>query len=896
MCNSVQDKADRRFALGKLFLAVSGVLLGTATFGAHAQDAPAEDSSDLQKLEEVVVTGTLIRGIEPTGSQVIGITAEDVKISGAVDSNALLATVPQVTNLFNERTTINPAGTASIQIVRPNLRSLPSGNTATGASTLVLLDGHRLPPVGVGQSAPDSDMIPPGMVERVELVTDGGSAIYGSDAIGGVINFVTRRQVDGVELSGAYGVADDYDQYDTNLTAGKEWDTGSVYGSYSYADRGQLLVEDRGWAKSFNYTDQVDSETRCTPANVSADGVNYAMPNLQPGTTNYCDPTQESSLSPKQTRQNFFAGYSQDIGDTLVFDIKGFYSERKVTVRRPPSLGLVTINSANPYYMDVNGQDSIQSVSFDFSPYNGDSAGDAETEFKAWNIAPELKFEFADDWVLRTLMVYGHSETTFNQPEVNSTLLSEYGNGTTFEDAINPYSIGNTQNKQLLADILNWQQVGESEADLFDARAIVDGPVYQLPTGEVRIAIGAEYVDEKFKQRQGFTQYGGEGELLWGDANRDVTSAFAELQVPLVGESNNIPWVEYLGVSLAIRYDDYSDFGSTTNPKYGINYNPVEWVTLRGSWGKSFNAPSLVDLLNSSQSTSSVFSYVPIRPPGVDIPRGSWALALQGARPGLQPQEATTWSYGFDVSPPSLPGLQATANYYYIEFEGALGRPPVFDPPIFFSNPAYDQFYILNPTDEQIAAAAATTINPEVADVLLEPGAPYTFEIIDFRTTNLSNNKIKGLDASVTYVTDVEFGTLDFLVGGNYLIQSRRQLSDGAPYVSELDFQPTSFIRASAGLTRGNFRSRATVNYRDSYPLPVSPSISQDHVQDFTVVDLFFGYDLQGSGWRENLSVTLNIQNVLDQNPPEFRSDNGTGYSNGFTIGRMFQVGMSKRF
>jgi iron complex outermembrane receptor protein len=359
-----------------------------------------------------------------------------------------------------------------------------------------------------------------------------------------------------------------------------------------------------------------------------------------------------------------------------------------------------------------------------------------------------------------------------------------------------------------------------------------------------------------------------------------------------------VPLVDSIDLSLAVRYDDYSDFGSTTNPKIDINYNPVEWLTLRGNWGESFNAPSLVDLVESENSVTSTFPFVPIRPPNVEIPVGSWAMALQGARPGLKPQTATTWSAGFDMLPPIVPGLQLSASYYVIEFEDALNRPPVFDANLFFSNPGYAQFYILNPTDAQIEAAAATTVNPQAADILLVPGGPYTFEIIDFRTTNLSNSRIKGVDAAVSYVTDLSFGTLELGVGGNYRLTSQNQLGPGLPYQSDLDYGQSLYtVSTRAGLTSGNFRSRITWNYRDGYKQLPADNVYTDHVDAFDVIDLFLGYDMNGSsGWSENLSFTLNIQNVLDSSPPVSRVDNDDGYANGFSIGRMFQFGLSKKF
>ncbi len=891
----IRSRKVRNGATGRGPLACTGaVLLAMAlTPPALAQDE--EDEAKKPEREEVLVTGTYIRGVRPTGAQVIGITEEDVQISGAVNANDLLATVPQVTNLFNERTTVPNGQPQQIQVVRPNLRNLPGGNLATGAATLVLLDGHRLPSVGVGQAAPDSDMIPPGVVQRVELATDGGSAIYGSDAIGGVINFMSRKRIDGVELDLAYGLGDDYNTTDLNLTAGHEWDTGSVYASYSFGDRDELLGKDRSFARRLTYPERLGSERRCAPANVSAGGVNYAMPDLQPNTFVACDPTQQSSLSPEQERQNFFAGYSQDIGDRLELGISGFYSERDVTATNGPILGLSNIGPSNPYYMDVDGGGGVQNVSFDFSPYNG-NGGENTTDFTAWSIAPTLNFEFADNWMLRTLVNYGEGETSFRKPDLSSALLNEYTSGTTLADAINPYSIADTQNTALLDEILDFYLTGDSKSEMLQARAIVDGSLFELPGGELRIAAGVEYFDEKFEQRKFDGPSGGEkGGYL--DADRDVQSVFAELYVPIIGEGNSIPLVSSLAVSLAVRYDDYSDFGSTSNPKFGLDYSPWDWMTIRGTWGESFNAPSLVDLIEGSQSTTSVFPFVPIVPPDIAIPPGSWAMALQGATPDLDPQRAETWSAGFDIFPPVLPGLQLSATYYVIEFEDALGRPPVFDANLFFSNPGYQQFYVIEPTNEQIAAAAATTRNPEEADVLLQPGAPNTFEIIDFRTTNLGNSRIKGLDASVNYTADLDCGTLDLGTAANFRLTSQNQLGPGNPYESDLDFgQPEYFVTTYVGFSTGAIRSRLTWNYRDGYDVLPAENVDQGSVDSFSIVDLFLAYDLQGDGWQEDLTLTLNVHNVFDEDPPENRLDNGDGYANGFTVGQLFQFGIRKTF
>ena len=147
-------------------------------------------------LEEVVVTGTLIRGVQPTGSQVIGVDEADIVETGAVTTNELLATVPQVSNFFNQRPEQDPRAT-ELTLNRPNLRALPGINSASGATTLVLVDSHRLTPMGVNESSIDPDVIPGIVMQRVDIVPDGGSSLYGADAVGGVINFITLDEFEG---------------------------------------------------------------------------------------------------------------------------------------------------------------------------------------------------------------------------------------------------------------------------------------------------------------------------------------------------------------------------------------------------------------------------------------------------------------------------------------------------------------------------------------------------------------------------------------------------------------------------------------------------------------------------------------------------------------------------
>lgn len=168
---------------------------------AFAQNATANvESAEAGDSSEIVVTGTLLRGAAPVGSSLISAGREQLEATASATSNELLAKIPQVTNLFG-----SDAGrrygisVTQVQIARPNLRNISPDN-ASSSATLVLFNGHRVATAGVTQASIDPDLFPTSAIERVEVVTDGGSATYGADAVGGVINFITRKRFDGVKV------------------------------------------------------------------------------------------------------------------------------------------------------------------------------------------------------------------------------------------------------------------------------------------------------------------------------------------------------------------------------------------------------------------------------------------------------------------------------------------------------------------------------------------------------------------------------------------------------------------------------------------------------------------------------------------------------------------------
>ncbi len=297
----------RAWRRGISVLACAGVLTGAS--GAWAQEAEADAPTDA----DIIVTGTLLRGVAPVGTNVVGIDREDILATGAASTNDLLASIPQVGNFATV-----PTGTGSfaLPVVRPNIRNLGASG---GTTTLVLLNGHRLVGAGVLQTSVDPSIFPPEIIDRVEVVPDGGSAVYGSDAIGGVINFITRKRFDGVAVNAHYGFADDYQTADGNITVGKDWGSGSLLATYSYAWHDNIQNIDRDYTRA-DHTARGGSDFRtqlCAPGNIIDNPTNpltglplvpflpgnvpYALPDMVPNTTNLCEGALYTDLYPRKS-------------------------------------------------------------------------------------------------------------------------------------------------------------------------------------------------------------------------------------------------------------------------------------------------------------------------------------------------------------------------------------------------------------------------------------------------------------------------------------------------------------------------------------------------------------------------------------------------------------------
>ncbi|MET1754962.1 TonB-dependent receptor [Novosphingobium sp. RD2P27] len=881
----------------------------------------ANISSESPVDSEIVVTGTLLRGATPVGSNVIALGAQAIATTGATTANELLATIPQVSNYFNDVPTAD-LGIAvnQIQIARPNIRNISPPNAAS-SGTLILVDGHRIASSGVRQASVDPEAIPTGAIERVEVATEGGSATYGADAVAGVINFITRRRFDGLKVDARYGIADDYWQTDASVTTGKDWGTGSAYISYTFTKSDALFGRDRDFIRGVSYAAEpyvplgrecdapnLSINTVFVPANATLSSVNYAAPGFTRNTFNACDTVRDSTIVPAAERHGAFAGLFQNLDDTTTVDIRAFYS-RRTTKSSDTFRGVVNMAATNPFYVLPAGVNPApsggaiaqrQAVSFSFGPAVGRDTRHARTLTEVWGFNAELKKELNDDWQVRALGNFSGSNTAFQSPGASTPRLNAAGRSDDPATAINPYDIAST-NPALIADLLDNEIAGQARDTLIDLRAIAEGRLTTLPGGEVRMALGYEFMRDEFQQRyQTDIRRDTLGTFPFSIYNRNVHSVFGEVQVPLVGADNAGGIVRSFIVSASGRYDSYSDFGDTFNPKFGATLKPLDWLSFRGNWGTSFTAPTPLDQLGSLQNQINSFNFVAFRRPGETPTPGSFTLALQGSQPDLQPQKADTWSVGFDADPPAIPGLHASVSYYNVKFKDLLATPSP-NATIFTNFPNNITTNITGLSPAQLRAFAALAPNgAAVVEPLIAAGTR-VYEVVDFRTANFGSLKVSGLDFALSYRHETGFGSVDLGANGNYQLKRKEQASADAPVVDVLRTEnPKLRLQTIGGMTIGRTRLQATWNHTGGYDIEPTASIPvQDRVGAFNTVDLFVKYDIPGkSALLSNLSFSLNVRNVLNEEPPILRRNNPNenGYANGFTLGRLFILGVSKQF
>lgn len=873
-----------------------GIAVGLSAVAAAQEEASTAD---------IVVTGSRVRGAAPVGSTVTTLGRAEMEASSAVTVDRMIKEIPQVFDLgVSENSRGQSGGSGNITYGNSvNLRGIGP------YATLVIIDGHR---VTNNSRSIDPSVLPSLGVERIEVVADGASAVYGSDAVAGVVNLIPRRSLDGGEVFARSGIASRGDFHETTLGAaiGKVFDRGQIMVAYEHVERSNLSGDDR----SFFTSDQRASGggdyriARCAPGNINANGTTYAIPtggvtqanagSLAAGAINRCDELANQDLMPEQNYDSVNSTGRFEFNDWLSVFYDGFYSKRNFYRQSAYSNARLTVPQTNAFFVRPAGfTGTSYTLDYNFRddvPTN-DSFGSAES----WQITPGVRAKLPHDWEAEALFGYGKTnDFSGSYHGINNAALNAALASSDPATAFDPYGLGRTS-ETLLATIANQIFLAPTNGRLKTYEARLNGPLFTLPGGAVKLATGYERQD--FTVALGSARGAPTNPITFRHFGRKVDSVYGELYIPIFGADNAMPGFERLELNAAVRHDKYSDVGSTTNPKFGINWQPVRWAKLRASYGTSFRAPTIPEIYGNSNN---IFGQSYQNPAGGAPLQG---YALSGPNLDLKPETATTWSIGADFDP--LPNLRFGITYWDVKYENQvlanlsnltiLGNEAEYAGTDIILRGAAAAARVQELLAQGVALAGGSFPGGDPANVTL---------FVDGRSQNLGVSVTRGIDFTGTWNT--RLGAKDALtvnISGTYLTKYNVAVTPAAPLVDRRNviFNPLKLkARASVTWDHGPFSARVLATHVGGYRNNLSRPVQS--VKSYTPVDLTLNWkvgDQQADGFFEKgLVLGLEVRNMFDIAPPYVNlapnGNGGGGYDATASdpIGRLFAVSVRKSF
>jgi iron complex outermembrane recepter protein len=756
---------------------------------AKAQPKKSADKSAAPaatNLQTVTVTGTRIRG-GTTPSPVITIGSEQIQQEGFADLGEVIRSVPQ-NFTGGQNPGVSSGGFSGAGLANQNVTGGSSLNLrGLGPdATLTLLNGHRMAYSGFTQAV-DISAIPVEAVERIEIVADGASAIYGSDAVGGVGNVILKRDFDGVTVNTRYGRATDggLATHEYGVTAGTYWNNGGLIATY------QDVSVDPIYAAEREYTDR-----------------------LGPPTTIYPGSGLHSGL---------LSAY-QALGDAVELRLDALRSRRD-----------------QRYYYDYLGINR-------FAPETTTSL-----------VSPSVEFTLPRDWTLSLGGTWGRDE--HDEHQVRGDLA--------------------TGVSTLVVDDCYCNESRTYELS-------VEGPLFELSGGDVRLAAGTGY------RKNAFWQYSYTTGVRTTQGEESARSAYAEIDVPVIGASQSVPGVRQLSLTAAVRREDYSSFGGVTTPKVGLIYSPNNDFTAKASWGRSFKAPTLLQV-NQGQVAQLAF---PSSFGGTSYPDEAMALRVGGGNPNLKPERARTWTASLEYHPEALPGLQMELTGFHIDYIDRVVQ-PITNYLQVLGNPFYAQVVDYQPSAAELERIVANAKFYNFTGVAYDPDN--VVAIIYGNYVNVARQKIRGADLSGSYRFDLGAGRLTVRGSSSWLDSAQQSTATQNLFdLSGTLFNPAK-IRGRAGLVweQGSFTTSAFANYTGG----VTNTADGKKTASFTTFDAVLRYaSNQPAGALSGVEVTLSVQNLLDRPPPLYTPGAYADYTapydstNYSAIGRFIDLSVSKHF
>jgi iron complex outermembrane receptor protein len=867
-----------------------------AAMGLIASAAFAQTQGNAQQLERIEITGSAIKRLDAeTAVPVTIIKIEDLKSQGVTSVEQILGLLSSVQATQNMASAIG-SGTGGVTYA--NMRGIGADKT------LVLLNGQRIANSATGASAPDMNMIPFSAISRVEVLRDGASALYGTDAIGGVINFITRNDFTGGTISLGYDAP--FKAGGTTNSASIGYGIGNlgkdgwnVFGTLSLKKRDFINGDQRGYNKRI-----VGGLSNSTfPANyqVANGGVYYnalaptcdaanLIPNAAtnaPGCRIVTPPFV--SISPASETVSGLLKGTFDVNPSLRLGAEAFYAKNAVETRiAPVPYGGFWINPGTTYFPTAALTKPGYSATFDPYELNGQPFNNPSAQFPnpvnlqqggvlVWwrdlingprsdkstgeQYRGMLTAEgTAASWDYKFALAYNHTQN-------DRELTGGYANGDVIGEGlirgiINPF--GN-QTPEGLALIQSAALKGLLSTSIGKVTSFTGNAGRELgdwfgATRPVQIAVGAEFRREDYRDFNhhdfavSVSASTGVDPDAHSEGTRNVSAVYTELNVPLTKQ---------LEVTASVRYDKYSDFGNTTNPKLSFRYQPTKELLLRGSASTGFRAPSLYELNASTgfTNTGSGFNNPLNCPNGVpNDPNTAGAncdaqfQAYFGGNKDLQPEESKSFTLGLVFEP--IKGLSTSIDFWAIKVDnliGSIAEETLFDPANFAAFQQY--FHFLQPGN----------ILPQNTRACQDGPTSPTCGYVDERTQNLGGVKTSGIDLGAQYQLTTSFGRLGFEYQSTFVSKYDYQDYKSGPWNKNVGIYSGSGPvfkwqhNLSGTWSKDGWGAGLAVHYKSGY----RDMLPGNTVKAYTTADAYVSF-----APVKAVSMVLGVRNLTDRDPP----------------------------
>jgi len=871
-----------------------------------------------QPTERIEITGSLIKRLSVEGSTpVVSLSSAELAASGV--SNAEQA-VRFITQQQGGTVTSSSVSGTNGAAAYASLRNLGEQRT------LVLLNGKRIVSNPFSSVAVDLNTLPISAIVRVEVLPDGASAIYGTDAIAGVINFITHETYNktSVDVQSQVTQHGGGNVYSGGISLGtgeltKGW---NVFGSFNYRESRPML----GTARDFSATSYLPERgfnglsPTTFPANYTQTGTvpQGSNPSLaqgcQPPTSIrapeangsvircFADTQGFTNTIPEQTQYSLFLKGTYLLGGDHKASAEYFLSTNVVTTQIAPSpeSGLV-VPSTSPFYPTDSRLDRTRPVSVSWrtvplGPRQGEQEnvtqrliGSVDGALSGWDYQASILWSRAE---VTNTFLNGYPMT---QPLRNGT------QGISGAPFLNPFGNQSAEGLQYLTQNQVLGQVQDGVGEMRSVFLSATRPVAKLAGGDLNVALAAESRAEEMVYRTDVPKVSqaassglaGSGALREG--KRDISAFVAEFVAPIA---------KGLELGAAIRTDSYSDFGNATNPKFTVRFQPNEFVLFRGSANRGFAAPTLTQLYSPQATTFTATRYndpvlcpngntsgsgVPSRDCGIQFQR------LTGGNTELTPEESRAWTIGFALQPQKEVNLSLDYwNYYVSNSIGSLSETAVFGDAAKYA-------------DLFVRCSQAPEARRNAIGACNIPGGDPLAYIIN-TNLNLGDTKTTGFDLQLNWAPAAgPLGSFAFSTRATYINSFEFQVEKGGAWFNPLGnynaqyggpvirHQQITSIRWKRNDVTTTLTHRWLSGYQDqnlqSAPFNVAP-FNQNKVGDYSIFNLSATY----SGFK-SFVVQAGILNLFDTDPPftnQISRFQARGYDDRFhnPLGRTFLVSL----